>query len=179
VRGLNLPSKQQEVRRLVQEKKVHLVCLIETRVKEAKAVDIVSALFPSWQYSFNYDKHYLGRVWVCWDSSIFDISVMEKTDQSISCCIHSIKEKLDWFHTFVYGANKSIERRPLWQHLHSIKARVSGHPWIISGDFNVVRNLDEKWGSHSLNTYEVEFGDCLNELEVTDLRFFWLFLYLE
>lgn len=41
---------------------------------------------------------------------------------------------------------------------------------MLCGDFNVVRTVAEKWGSDRLNTYEVKFGECLNELEVTDLR---------
>jgi len=30
--------------------------------------------------------------------------------------------------------------------------------------------LSEKWGSDSMNTYEVEFDVCLNNLEVMDLN---------
>jgi hypothetical protein len=42
---------------------------------------------------------------------------------------------------------------------------------MLCGDFNVVKNLAEKWGSQKLNSYEVEFGECLSELEVFDLPF--------
>jgi len=42
---------------------------------------------------------------------------------------------------------------------------------MLSGDFNVVEHLAEKWGSDSLNSYELEFGECLNDLEVINLKF--------
>jgi hypothetical protein len=42
---------------------------------------------------------------------------------------------------------------------------------MICGDFNVVKSLNEKWGSDKLNSYEVEFGNCLNDIEVLDLNF--------
>jgi endonuclease/exonuclease/phosphatase family metal-dependent hydrolase len=71
----------------------------------------------------------------------------------------------------VYGANKAIDRRPLWQNLLSMKVKVASNPWILCGDFNVVRTLAEKWGLDRLNSYELEFGDCLNRLEVIDLNF--------
>jgi hypothetical protein len=81
-----------------------------------------------------------------------------------------------WFHSFVYGANKGVDRKVLWANLVSMKVKVTNNPWLLCGDFNVVRSLAEKWGSDRLNSYEDEFGKCLNDLEVLDL---WLFLYLD
>lgn len=39
------------------------------------------------------------------------------------------------------------------------------------GDFNVVKNMREKWGREKLNNYELEFSDCANKVEVIDLAF--------
>lgn len=36
---------------------------------------------------------------------------------------------------------------------------------------NKVTKVAEKWGSNKLNSYELEFGQCLNDLEVMDLNF--------
>lgn len=82
-----------------------------------------------------------------------------------------MKDKKSWVQTFVYGANKPLDRRPLWQTLFNMKAKVLSHPWILYGDFNVIRSVAEKWGSDCLNSYELEFVDCLNNLEVTNLNF--------
>jgi hypothetical protein len=35
----------------------------------------------------------------------------------------------------------------------------------------VVHSLAEKWGSIKLNSYESDFGNCLNDIEVLDLNF--------
>ncbi len=48
--------------------------------------------------------------------------------------------------------------------LQFMKLRVASDPWILCGDFNVVRCLEEKWGSDCLTSYDLEFGDCLNNL---------------
>jgi hypothetical protein len=106
-----------------------------------------------------------GCAGINWSLMSFD-----KIGQCISYCVRSIKEGSSWFHLFVYGANNPLDRRLLWQHLISIKARVSPNPWIVSSDFNVVRQLDEKWGSDRLSS-DLEFVDCLNNLEVIDLKF--------
>jgi hypothetical protein len=39
------------------------------------------------------------------------------------------------------------------------------------GDFNVLKNMREKWGREKLNNYELEFSDCANKVEVIDLAF--------
>jgi hypothetical protein len=64
-----------------------------------------------------------------------------------------------------------MDRKMMWINLASMKTRIAANPWIICGDFDVVKSLAEKWGSNKLNSYEVEFGQCLNDLEVLDLNF--------
>jgi hypothetical protein len=171
VRGLNHPSKQREVKSLINIHKIGLICLIETRVKENEAAKIRDAITSDWGFVFNYEKHFLGRIWVCWKKTDYEVTVIDKCDQSINCCIKSLKTNLCWFHSFVYGANKGLDRKLLWSNLSAMKTKVDDSPWMICGDFNVVKSLAEKWGSDRLNAYEVEFGQCLNDLEVLDLNF--------
>jgi exonuclease III len=66
IRGLNHPSKQKEVRDMIKLHKIGLICLIETRVKENKANRIRNSIVSDWDYIFNYDNHFLGRIWICW-----------------------------------------------------------------------------------------------------------------
>ncbi|XP_071940027.1 uncharacterized protein [Coffea arabica] len=47
----------------------------------------------------------------------------------------------------VYAINKVEEKRPLWDHIHSLKPLADGIPWIIMGYFNIIRNYSEKLGS--------------------------------
>jgi hypothetical protein len=63
----------------------------------------------------------------------------------------------------VYRANSGVDRRMLWGNLLYMKGKVLNNPWMICGDFNMVHSLAEKWGSIKLNSYESEFGNCLNE----------------
>ncbi|XP_059436754.1 uncharacterized protein LOC132169808 [Corylus avellana] len=66
---------------------------------------------------------------------------------------------------------EGVDRRHLWSDLCSMKGKVGNNPWMICGDFNVVLSLAEKWGSDKLSSYEIEFGQCVNDLEVLDLNF--------
>jgi hypothetical protein len=113
----------------------------------------------------------LGRIWICWKKPDFEVTILDKSEQSINCVIKSLKSYFCWFHSFVYGANKGVDRKLLWVNLSSMKGKVANNAWMICGDFNVIKNLAEKWGSDKLNSYEIEFGQCLNDLEVLDLNF--------
>jgi hypothetical protein len=171
VRGLNHPSKQKEVKNMIKCHKISFICLIETRVKIQKADVIRSYIVPDWDYVYNYDQHFLGRIWVCWKKDEFEVTVLDKSYQSINCVVKSIKNNLNWFQSFIYGDNKGVDRKLLWMNLALMKTKVANNLWMICEDFNVVRSLAEKWGSNNLNSYEIEFWKCLNDLEVMDLNF--------
>jgi hypothetical protein len=59
----------------------------------------------------------------------------------------------------------------LWHNLASTKLNVANNPWMLCSDFNIVKIGAKKWGLDKLNSYEVEFEACLNDLEVFDLNF--------
>lgn len=71
--------------------------------------------------------------------------------QVLSCEIQLVQGGLSCFHSFVYGLNKGVERKVLWQDLCAVKRIVGASPWLISGDFNVVKSVQEKWSRSKLN----------------------------
>ena len=44
----------------------------------------------------------------------------------------------------------------------SFKVQIEAKPWLITGDFNVVKIIEEKSGNETLSQYESEFGKCFN-----------------
>jgi IS1 family transposase len=126
---------------------------------------------PGWGFVSNYEYHQNDRIWICWDPKVLKVDIISKSMQEISCKNEAVNENMVWFHSFVYGANKGVERRNLWHSLQLVKVTVISSPWLIGGDFTVVMNPKEKWGKENLNSYESEFKDCLNNLEVSDLNF--------
>ena len=63
------------------------------------------------------------------------------TDQSITCRIQD--ESKVFYFSAIYGCNKGLERRRLWNHLVSIQSTLSGDLWLLYGDFNVIANASE------------------------------------
>lgn len=39
------------------------------------------------------------------------------------------------------------------------------------GIFNVAKAMNEKWGKEKLNSYELDFKECISDLEVANLNF--------
>jgi len=62
------------------------------------------------------------------------------------------------------------DRRGLLTKLRLLKAAMGRVPWI-TGDFNVVRFPEEKWGKEGFSCYEKEFVDCIQHLEVDDIAY--------
>lgn len=112
IRGLNDLSKQREISE-VKRLHVHLLSIVETRVKCEKSEKIQAAILLSWGFDSNHDCHHNGRTWICWDPNVLKVTIVSKSIQEISCKIVDVNENMVWFHSFVYGANKGVERRRL------------------------------------------------------------------
>ena len=50
VRGLNWPNKQEDIKIFLHEKKIGIIGLLETKVKERNVDKIASRLFQGWQW---------------------------------------------------------------------------------------------------------------------------------
>lgn len=76
IRGLNKRHKQKELSLYPKEKKIKLAGIVETRVKEEKASIILNNVAPSWNAIHKYAYARNGRVWVLWDSTMYDVTVI-------------------------------------------------------------------------------------------------------
>ena len=79
---------------------------------------------------------------------------MSRSSQSIHCWVHSSELQNSFFLTFIYAFNDGKDRRELWSDLEVFKSGVGNSPWLLSGDFNVIKSPYEKLGGLVLNTYE-------------------------
>ncbi|XP_074299599.1 uncharacterized protein LOC141630733 [Silene latifolia] len=72
--------------------------------------------------------------------------------------------------TMVYGFNFGTARKSLWDGLNLISSSAT-KPWIIMGDFNVVRSPDERLGPNPPSLQDIrDFNDCILSNSLTDIR---------
>ncbi|KAK4713436.1 hypothetical protein R3W88_019343 [Solanum pinnatisectum] len=72
-----------------------------------------------------------------------------------------------WFVTALYVDCKRVERRELWGELYSAGGRCAG-PWVVGGDFNVIRYPNERTNCFRINGAMSEFSKCIEEMELVD-----------
>ncbi|XP_074288934.1 uncharacterized protein LOC141614077 [Silene latifolia] len=166
IRGFNCTVKHSEVRDFLHDNHIDVLALLETRVKETKALKIQKK-FKNWNIMCNYNKHYNGRIWVFSNPSTIAIVNSKIEDQFIDLTVHHHGSNLDLHLSMVYCSNDAHERKKLWSGLADVS---SAEPWLVLGDFNVVRQTSEKLSNTPPVLQEmVEFNDCLALCNLDDL----------
>ncbi|XP_074364755.1 uncharacterized protein LOC141705769 [Apium graveolens] len=113
VRGLKKSPRQKELEQFISSNNIDFMGFLETKVKVSNALGILKKINKKWQWLFNYDYHYIGRVWVGWDPSVWEVSLHSKYVQFITCNARLIEKDLNVIITFVYAFNDAIDRVPL------------------------------------------------------------------
>ena len=171
VRGLNPPLKQDEVRNLINTYKLSLIGLIETKVNFGRRIYLAKNLLPEWEVFYNYSSRSNGRIWAAWDPSALSVQLMFCSDQLMHLLVQSISTQQQFYVLFIYGLNSDLERRP-WADICSISSATQSLPWILAGDFNVVRSVSEKAGGDlSWTSGMDELNTCCWNAGIEDLKF--------
>ncbi|KAK9689166.1 hypothetical protein RND81_09G040100 [Saponaria officinalis] len=168
VRGLNVPLRQHEIKEFLAKHKVVVAGLLETRVKIANSNKIMNK-FLRYRCVGNYSAHYNGRIWVLWQESLVALDVLQVHDQLVHCKVLLRQSNLSIFVKFVYGHNDGLDMRRLWQKLLSISSTID-LGWLVIGDFNVVRNIEDKIGKHPPTFWEMlDFNACVGQCNLDEL----------
>ncbi|XP_074266718.1 uncharacterized protein LOC141589999 [Silene latifolia] len=140
VRGFNCPIKQCEVKDFLVHNQLDVLAILETRVKETKARKIINKVFAKWKVICNYNAHYNGRIWLLYNPTTVSL---------------------------IYGNDDASERLLLWNSLNQI---CTAKPWIVLGDFNIIRNPEEKLSSNPPILQDMlAFNSCLASCSLDDI----------
>ncbi|KAL2224461.1 UNVERIFIED_CONTAM: hypothetical protein Sindi_3027900, partial [Sesamum indicum] len=161
IRGLNKRDHQLAVTDIIAVFRLQFLGLLETRVRINNVAAIQSFLLPNWKWFVDYGM--VGnRLWIAWDDNFIDVDVVEYGTQFIHCLVYirSLRESIAII--VIYGATEVADRRELWGSLMTIAMQTVDIPWLIGGDFNVVRDLSEICGaSGDIRMAMEEFNDCI------------------
>lgn len=119
--------------------------IVETKVKQRNIRAMANNLWPSWNQVDNCGNGAKCRIIVGWNPNIWDLKVVDKGTQFITCDILSLDKQAHMFVTYVYGANVLQNRRRVWDHLAHFSNSLNV-PWVVLGDFNNIRYIQENEG---------------------------------
>lgn len=83
VRGLNKSSQPKEVVKFIYANNISLMSFVDTKVKIKNSSQVASSINKSWNWLFNYERHFNGRIWVGWDPTVWIVQPFFKASQSI------------------------------------------------------------------------------------------------
>ncbi|XP_028063034.1 uncharacterized protein LOC114266352 [Camellia sinensis] len=171
-RGLNDPSKHKEIKNLVLKENIHVIGVLETKIKQINESKICAQCFGNWPILSNSQPTVTGRVWVCWNNDFCDVQMISMSSQHIFCKINDLATNEDFFATFVYAENKHTLRKILFETMYHISRTKSKFLCVFLGDFNAIRYQQEKVGGSSnwTNDHE-EFNTYVNKSELADLSY--------
>ncbi|KAL2235532.1 UNVERIFIED_CONTAM: hypothetical protein Sindi_1285400 [Sesamum indicum] len=145
VHGLNKRDHQLALKDLVSEYRLYFLGILETHVRLNNVMYIQSSLLPQWKWFIDYSS--VGnRIWLAWDENVVDVHILDLGDQFIHCWVTNMAVNEPIIITVVYGASEVIGRWNLWIALGTLAQQCSDIPWMVGGDFNAVRDLNEVCG---------------------------------
>lgn len=107
--------------------------ILETRLKENKARDIVNKVAKNWWWVHNYSEDNKGRIWVVWKATEVDVQVLNIHAQFIHCRISDRQTDLSSLVTVIHGKNAIDERKVMWNDLTTIGQNIT-EPWALCRD---------------------------------------------
>ncbi|KAJ6405030.1 hypothetical protein OIU84_013079 [Salix udensis] len=166
------------VRNWTQNNGLGIIGLIEPRLGVNSISEKIGGMgLQGW--NFVDSESHPPRLLVGWDVGKYNLQVIDKSPQWITCAVTGVGAQTTVTITFVYGHNKPTDRQALWAHLQDQSSANLNRPWAILGDFNaILSHADRAGGSLQWSTYMEDFPTCLQRaglivVPYTGLRYTW------
>lgn len=166
------PTRQAEIRNFIISNHLCCIGLVETKVPQDRFNSISEGLLRDWCWIANYDFFPRGRIWVGWDPVRVKFEAFSLTKQAIHGNLESLDSGVACCVSFIYGDHSFSLRRPLWEDIILKSTHLWDTPWLVLGDFNAIKDPSDRVGGTEdwLPCFD-EFGQCLEQAELEDLRF--------
>ncbi|KAJ9536546.1 hypothetical protein OSB04_un000298 [Centaurea solstitialis] len=173
IRGMNAVDKQQELRSLISNNNLHVCAVLETHLRLEVLQSVCDRTFRRWAWVSNQAQSNHGtRIIVAWDQSVVDVMVLESHNQFMHCQIKFRDSQDIFLVSFVYGANRGLDRRALWSGLRQFQVLMGDRPWLAVGDFNcMLFPHDALGGASRRNSDMVDFAAFVEDVDLFDIRF--------
>ncbi|XP_060216839.1 uncharacterized protein LOC132644270 [Lycium barbarum] len=170
VRGLNCAKKRNMIKNILLTWKADVVCFQEMKV-EGEITEIVKDVWGNRWVSYVQleASGTRGGIVIMWDRRVWEGTLSSVGAYSVSCSFSGIDEDFNWHITGVYAPNDRVEREETWWEIGAARGLISG-PWVLCGDFNIVRHPSEKKNCDRISKAMTDFSDFIEDMELIDLE---------
>uniref|UniRef100_A0A803P8U6 DUF4283 domain-containing protein n=1 Tax=Cannabis sativa TaxID=3483 RepID=A0A803P8U6_CANSA len=131
--------------------KIGVCGLLETKLKNDRISEMMTRKFPNWNW---YTSPIVeNRILIMWRKNFTRVIVVREDPQFIHCYVKLAGYSEAMNVTFVYGFSTGEERKELWEGLIDLK--VNAKPWLITGDFNSLFELEDRMGGKDVNLNDI------------------------
>ncbi|KAJ0967480.1 hypothetical protein J5N97_024397 [Dioscorea zingiberensis] len=177
-RGVTGKDTVSRIFNLIKTYNLVLVCLVETRADTQRTRNFCKKFKKQWDWAATPARGYSGGIIILWKKDIEKVTPICFSRHVIHLTISNNPFK-PWIISIVYNGQSLEEQKATWKELDSI-ANIAG-PWMILGDFNAIRTLEEKkggqmnWRSGMKSNYFNSFivNNNLSELKFSGPPFTW------
>ena len=112
-----------------------------------------------------------GGFSLLWNPNLVSISNLCTTSFSIFGRFHILGSDIKGVVTNVYGPFQPSKKLAFLSNLGSLKEWVDNDHWLIGGDFNIIRSLEEKKGGvRTISVAATLFNKFIDEMKLVDIR---------
>lgn len=128
--------------------------------------DVGGAKISSWVFLKAVSS--VGSVIIGWNEDVFLCLSSSVGSFSISVVLEDVRSFICFLVTSAYRSSDDHVKVGFWRELRDIRVAYPG-PWVLCGDFNVVRFQHERLGAQGSKKDSELFNDLIRDLDLIDL----------
>lgn len=169
IRGLGGSEKGNVMRNLIKSSRCDVLILQEAKCNEMN-LEVIMRFLPNFfhqEVAYNLAIHSAGGIIVAWKHS-FSLINSWSTAHSLTVLLRQSSTGKLFLITNVYGPSDDLLKSQFIMELRKIATLIS-HPWIIAGDFNLVRWLTDRSASQRCFRLMDQFNGFIADMGLTDI----------
>eukprot|EP00253_Pinus_taeda_P005056 PITA_05056 len=147
-----------------------MIFIQETKCSIQKIKEIYSKWLNRFEFLEVKGENIARGILTLWNPLKIGIIDAEASRNYLSVVIQPVGDMDTYLVTNVYGPQRMDEKLRFLDSLMDLRERYVEMPWIMGGDFNMIKSLSEKkGGTRTLNKYSLAFQTFLDTMKLVDI----------
>lgn len=170
INGLVSKRKQRLLSNIMKQVAPDVIFIQETKGSIQKIKEIHSKWLNSFEFIEVKAENTIGGIVTLWNPQKIGIIDVEASRDYLSVVMQPMGDKETYLVTNVYGPQKMDDKLWFLNYLEDLKDRYAGIPWIMGGDFNMIKSLSEKKGGTIIpSKNSLAFKTFIDNMKLVDI----------